>query len=192
MLQVVLIRPGSTEYDQQGRIQGTLNIPLSDEGHREVISTVKEISDQPWKMETIYTTSCQAAIETAKLIAKTLEIKYKKLDKLKNLNHGLWQGMLIEDVKTKHPKVYRQWQEQPEKVCPPQGETVGSAKERTRLAISKLLRKHKEGVVGVVAPEPLASLVRHVLRHDVLADLWKRPNHNRWEIIAQPSITICD
>lgn len=27
MVQIVLIRPGSTDYDEQGRIQGTLDIP---------------------------------------------------------------------------------------------------------------------------------------------------------------------
>ena len=27
MVQIVLIRPGSTDYDQQGRIQGTLDVP---------------------------------------------------------------------------------------------------------------------------------------------------------------------
>ncbi len=32
----VLIRPGSTDYDQQGRIQGTLDIPLDDQGAEQV------------------------------------------------------------------------------------------------------------------------------------------------------------
>ena len=57
-------------------------------------------------------------------IGATLDLKVKTLDKLQNLDHGLWQGMLVSDVKTKQPKVYRQWQEQPETVCPPQGETL--------------------------------------------------------------------
>ena len=29
MSQIVLIRPGSTEFDEQQRIQGTLDLPLS-------------------------------------------------------------------------------------------------------------------------------------------------------------------
>ena len=36
MVQIVLIRPGSTDYDEQGRIQGTLDIPLNDQGADEV------------------------------------------------------------------------------------------------------------------------------------------------------------
>ena len=103
-------------------------------------------------------------------------MKVKTLDKLQNLDHGLWQGMLVADVKTKQPKVYRQWQEQPETVCPPQGETVGDAEERLQAALAKLMKKHKsEGLVAVVLPEPLASVLRHVLRHDELGRPVARP-----------------
>ena len=35
--------------------------------------------------------------------------------------------MLIDDVKRKQPKVYRQWQEQPEIICPPEGEMLSEA-----------------------------------------------------------------
>ena len=36
MTQVVLIRPGATVYDEQDRIQGVLDIPLSERGRAEV------------------------------------------------------------------------------------------------------------------------------------------------------------
>ena len=36
MLQIVLIRPGSTDYDRQERIQGTLDIPLDKQGTAEL------------------------------------------------------------------------------------------------------------------------------------------------------------
>ena len=32
--------------------------------------------------------------------------------------------MLFDEVKSKQPRVYRQWQEQPDTVCPPEGETL--------------------------------------------------------------------
>jgi broad specificity phosphatase PhoE len=109
------------------------------------------------------------------------------LDQLHNLDHGLWQGMLVDDVKAKQPKVYRQWQEQPETVCPPQGETVRAAKARVAAAMLKLLKKHKSArLVAVVVPEPLASVVRHVLRNDELGDLWHSSGakaHPPWERI---------
>ena len=93
--------------------------------------------------------------------------------------------MLVKDVKLKQPRVYRQWQDQPETVCPPQGETVNDAEERLEGAVLKLTKKFKaEGLVAVVLPEPAASVLRHVLRHDELGDLWAGRNGEApWEII---------
>jgi broad specificity phosphatase PhoE len=182
MLQLVLIRPGSTDYDLQQRIQGTLDMPLNEQGLVEARRIAEQLRDK--ELEVIYSPSSQPAEQTAKTIAEGLDIKARKLVRLQNLNQGLWQGMLIEDVRHKQPKVYRQWQEQPENVCPPQGEMLGEADERVHAAMAKLVKRHKEGVVGLVVPEPLLSLVRRFVTHAELGDLWTA-NEGRgfWEIL---------
>ena len=43
MLQIVLVRPGSTEYDAQERIQGTLDVPLNEQGNTEVAQVIHEL-----------------------------------------------------------------------------------------------------------------------------------------------------
>ena len=183
MLQIVLIRPGSTDYDVQQRIQGSLDIPLNERGSAEVVQTVEELRDKG--MATVYAPVSQPALQTAEIIAKALGIKRKKIERLRNFNQGLWQGMLVEDVRHKQPKVYRQWQEQPENVCPPEGEMLNTADERVRTALVKLLKRHKQGVIGLVVPEPLLSLVRRFFSHGELGDLWKAPNgHGRFEVLA--------
>jgi len=182
MLEIVLIHPGSTDYDEQERIQGTLDMPLNEQGNGEVARVVSELHETG--IETVYAPPCEPAQESAKTIAKGLGAKFKKLDRMQNLDHGLWQGMCVGDVRRKQPKVYRQWQEQPETVCPPQGEMLGEVEQRVRTAMTKLLRRHKEGVIALVVPEPLLSVVRRFVKHDELGDLWKATNgHGRWEVI---------
>src|SRR4051812_37012523 len=114
MLNVALVRPGCTDYDQQGRIQGTLDIRLCEQGRQEVAKIAAELKDAG--LEVIYTSPCVSARESADLLSELLNVRVKPLDKLRNLDHGLWQGMLVEDVKTKQPRVYRQWQEHPETI----------------------------------------------------------------------------
>jgi broad specificity phosphatase PhoE len=178
MLRIVLIRPGSTDYDVQQRIQGSLDMPLNEQGVAEVVQLVEQLRDKG--METIYAPVSQPAQQTAEILAKALGIKRKKIERLQNFNQGLWQGMLVEDVRHKQPKVYRQWQEQPENVCPPEGEMLSEADDRVHAAMIKLLKRHKEGVIGLVVPEPLRSLVRRFLNHEELGDLWKAPNGHGW------------
>ena len=182
MLKILLIRPGATDYDLQERIQGTLDIPLNEQGMAEAAQAAEQLRDKG--LEIIYAPPSEPAKHTAQTIAKTLDIKMRKLGHMENLNHGLWQGMLIEDVHRKQPKVYRQWQEQPENVCPPEGEMLGAADERVRQAMTKLIKRHKEGVIGICVPEPLLSLVRRFIIHSKLGDLWKPTNgHGRVEIL---------
>ncbi len=174
MVQIVLIRPGSTDFDLQGRIQGNLDIPLCDEGRVQVKLALDDL--RAMGLTAIYCAPCEAATETAGIIGSALRIKVKPIEGLRNLDQGLWQGMLIEDVKHKQPKVYRQWQEQPENVCPPDGEMLNEAAERVDEAIEKLIRKNRDGAVGVVVPEPLASLVANRLHGGDIGDLWKAHN----------------
>jgi collagenase-like PrtC family protease len=60
-----------------------------------------------------------------------------------------------------------------------------AAAERVEAAMAKLLKRHKEGVIAVVVPEPLATLVRRFVTHEEIGDLWKAlEEHGRWQIVA--------
>ncbi len=182
MVKIVLIRPGSTDYDQQRRIQGTLDVPLNEQGNAEVAQLIDALREL--KLDTVYAPACQPALATGQAIAKAFEIKFRKLDQMRNLDHGLWQGMLIDEVRLKQPKVYRQWQEKPWCICPPQGEMLEQAAERIRTAMAKVLKRHKDGVIGLVVSEPLASLVRWLFNRDEPGNLWKAAlEHGRWEVL---------
>lgn len=155
MSTVVLVRPGSTDFDEQNRIQGSLDIPLNKRGEQQVQKIVDELRSVP--LDLVYTSPCEPALGSATAIGAALGITVKELDGLRNLDQGLWQGLQVEDIRRKHPKVFKQWQESPETICPPQGEMVADALERIRKSLEKPLKK---GVsFAVVAPEPLATLI---------------------------------
>ena len=187
MLKILLIRSGITEYECQGRIQGTLDVPLSDEGQQQIEALVEPLRDQP--IDLLYYAPCRATQQSAEILSEKLGFKTKKIDSLHNLDHGLWQGMLLEDVKVKQPKVYRQWQEHPETVCPPNGESLKQARERLGQTLAKLAKKHKEGTVGILVPEPLASLLHCLLLHEAVGGLWRVNGEKStpFELIEMPA-----
>jgi probable phosphoglycerate mutase len=190
MLEIVLIRPGSTDYDLDGRIQGNLDVPLNEQGIAEVARVIEEV--RGLGIETVYGSCCEPAVQAGNTIAEALGVKFRKLDRMDNLNQGLWQGMLIEEVRRKHPKVYRQWQEQPQNVCPPEGEMLSAVFDRVKATMAKLCKRHKEGVIALVVPEPLGSLVRSYVNHGEIGDLWKATEgHGRWEILTvKPEVLV--
>lgn len=171
MLEVLIIRPGSTNFDEEGRIKGSLDIPISDQGKRQAERLAESL--QGVKLDCLYVAPCDSAKRSADAIAERTFCRRKTLESLKNLDHGLWQGKLLTEVKRLHPKVYRQFQEHPTDMCPPNGETIQAAVERVRVAIDRLRKKHDGGRIGLVVPQPMASVVRYSLVGGSFGDIWK-------------------
>ncbi len=182
MERIILIRPGATEYDSQGRITGTINLPLSEQGRQQVRQIAEQIADE--EIVVVYASPCDAAMETAEVIARATGSRTKKSSKLHNLNLGLWQGKLIKEIRQTQPKLFRKWQEKPDTIRPPEGETLDEARVRVEAAIAKMRRKHKAGTIAIVTPEPLARLIRHFLSNTALGDLWEAEcEQANWEVI---------
>ena len=188
MLTILLIHAGRTEYDCQGRIQGTLDVPLSDDGRLQAVAAADELTLKGAAVAALYSGPCLSAQQTAEIVGDRLKLKPKTLAKLHNLNQGLWQGMLFDEVKAKQPRVFRQWQERPETVCPPEGETLSEAAERLKKALAKLTKKHKTGTIALVLAAPLASVLRSLLRAEQPPCLCQAQSASKplWEALPAP------
>jgi broad specificity phosphatase PhoE len=162
MPDVVLIRPGCTDFDEQNRIQGVLDLPLNHRGHAQVLGLVAQL--QGVALDVVFTAPSEPARSTALAICEQCRASLKEVDDFRNLDHGLWQGLQVDDVRRKYPKVFKQWQESPETVNLPEGEPVAEAVERIRRGLRKCLKRKR--TIGIVASEPLATMIGCVLRGD--------------------------
>lgn len=187
LTRILLIRPGATEFDEQGRMKGSLDMPLSGLGSQQASSLAREVAS--FRIRSIFSAPCESARETAKLIADEQrtagnETKVKVIEPFRNLDHGLWHGKLIEEVKRNHPKVYRLGAEHPEDLCPPGGESITDAKQRVTKALRKCIKRGKDGIVAFVIPDPLATLVECGLSGKELPNVWKNETDQAsWSII---------
>lgn len=182
MLRVVLVRPGATEFDEQKRIKGSLDMPLCEHGREQVTRTAKELERVP--LDAIYTAPSESAQDTARILADGRRGKTKVIESFRNVDHGLWHGKLIEEVRRQLPRVYREGQDFPTNVCPPGGESLEQAKDRVERALRKIIRKHRHGAIALVIPDPLASIVRTLLNGQQWRDLWKsETDAGTWELV---------
>lgn len=159
MPEVVIIRPGCTDFDEQNRIKGSLEIPMNSHGEEQIRRVVEQLANTP--LEVIYADPSQPSLSTAEAIGEELDVKVKLTDDLRNLDQGLWEGLQVEDVEHKYPRVFRQWRESPESICPPEGELASQAIDRICRALRKPLRK--QDCFAIVASEPLATLIGWVV-----------------------------
>ena len=181
LTRVLVIRPGATEFDDQGRIKGSLDMPLSENGRHQVASLAADLKNV--RIKVIYSSPCESARETAEALAEDRDARIKVIDAFRNVDHGLWHGKLIDEVKRNHPKVYRSGQETPEEFCSPQGEPISKARERVTKSLRKCIRKHS-GVIAIVVPDPLASILESLISGEEMSDLWKaETDEGQWRLI---------
>ena len=185
---VLLVRPGATDFDDQGRMKGSLDMPLSKRGQQQANSLSEEVGGI--KIKTIYAAPCESARETALRMAKHQrdtqgsDVRIRVIDAFRNIDHGLWSGKLIDEVKRNHPRVYRQGQESPDDLCPPEGESIRDARARVVKAVRKVLRKSKDDVIAIVIPDPMAWVVEGILCGNQLTGLWQaETDAGTWELI---------
>src|SRR5690606_15640241 len=130
-----VVRPGETDYDVQGRIQGDLDLPLTAHGVAQVDELIETLRGED--LDVIFASPSEPSRTTAKIIGKQLHVPVKELDGLANCNLGLWQGMPHKEIRQKQPRVFRQWEEAPESVCPPCGEPPEEIAKRIDRALRK-------------------------------------------------------
>ncbi len=176
MSQVILIRPGATLYDEQQRVQGVLDIPLSERGHDAVVRMARAIASSlgDSSLAALYSGPGENVTRTAEIVGKVVGIRPKRINEFRNLDQGLWQGLQIDEIKRRNTRLFRQWLEDPATICPPQGETVERAMERIKAAFRPLLRRHRGEAIGLVVGEPLARLVACYLRCEPRVQLDER------------------
>jgi len=164
MTQVVLIRPGATTYDEQNRVQGILDIPLSDRGRAEVERLAQRLAGA--ELAALYCGPSESVVRTAEAVGRAVGLRPKRLDEMRNLDQGLWQGLQIDEIKRRNMRLFRQWLDDPRTICPPQGEPIEDALERVKAALRPLLRRHRDEAIGLVVAEPIAQLIAGVLRQE--------------------------
>jgi broad specificity phosphatase PhoE len=181
-LTLLLVRPGATVLDEQGRIKGDLDLPLSPAGQQQVDSLVARLGDLP--VDSIYCAPCTCARETAAALAAQTAARVRLDDDLRNLDHGLWQGKRFEELKQTQPRIYRLWAEHPENVAPPFGETYAQAAARIEQFLGRILARGKRGLIAVVVAEPLASMIRARLARQPIENFWQAERQTAtWETI---------
>lgn len=179
---VVLIRPGATLFDEQGRMKGSLDMPLCEQGRQQAQNLAEELSGI--RLDAIYHAPCESAEETAACLVEGRSIRPRLIEGFRNIDHGLWHGKLIDEIRRNQPRLYRNGCDFPETVCPPGGESVQAAANRVMKTLGRLLKKSRNQVIALVIPDPLASLVAAELNNEALPDIWKvETDAGNWQLI---------
>ena len=169
---LLLVRHGVTDWNREGRWQGRLDPPLSDDGRREAALLGRRIADDPdLRPARIVSSTLARAAQTAEAISAATGVPVEPDPRLMEIGAGEWEGRTHSELEASDGVRYRAWRSQASDARPPGGETIEEVVDRVREAL---------GAATTGGPWPTA-LVSHggILR--VLANqLFDLPGRWMW------------
>jgi len=115
---IAFVRHGQTELNRSGRLQGRLDVPLSDLGRRQARALGRGFASEP--VRRVFSSPLRRAYETAAAIAGAHNLAVEVDDRLVELDYGEWDGLPLGDVPVTD---WQAWRADPE-FAPPGGERL--------------------------------------------------------------------
>lgn len=106
---VILVRHGQTDFNREGRVQGVVDIPLNEDGHRQAGLMAPEVAAfSPTKL---VASDLGRAVETARAIAARCGAEVVVDERLRERGFGSFEGATREGMTAHHPLWFQQWKE---------------------------------------------------------------------------------
>ncbi|MBP1724859.1 MAG: Phosphoglycerate mutase [Deltaproteobacteria bacterium] len=149
MTKLYLVRHGQTAWNVGEIFRGRADIPLDETGRREAGLAGEALREAT--IHAVYSSPLSRSFETAQLIAKFHNLPVEPLEAIIDISYGDWEGLSNERVRESYPELHKLWHEQPHKVCFPRGESLDEVRARTMTAVSRLMVKHEDRTIVLVA-----------------------------------------
>ncbi|HEA67594.1 MAG TPA: histidine phosphatase family protein [Desulfobacterales bacterium] len=184
MTKIHLIRHGQTEWNISRRVQGHSDSVLTDTGRKQAMDLGKKLSHI--KFDIAYSSSSIRAYETAELILNRTLKEIHKLDSLKEINLGVWEGMRYSDVETEYPDQFKCFFNSPSKFELNGGETFHQLQSRAVQSLKTIVEANRDKKIILVSHGMFIRSLLVFIENRPLKDFWNTPAiHNCSQSIVE-------
>jgi probable phosphoglycerate mutase len=138
---IYYIRHGETEWNADGRLQGTQDIPLNDRGRHPAADAGSILADlfardgRSEQSLAFVASPLGRARSTMELVRCALRLPlddYAVDDRLREIGYGRWEGSTLKQMQASDPEVFAKRQADKWTVPPPGGESYAAVQMRMR------------------------------------------------------------
>jgi probable phosphoglycerate mutase len=159
---VILIRHGETRWNAEGRYQGQLDSPLTEEGVRQAEAIAYRLAADG--VDRLYASDLGRARATADQIAQATGLSLVLDHRLRERHFGLFHGLTPQTIQERHPAEYAGFNAADPDFRIPGGESLRELHQRAVSCLEELTERHRgERLILVTHGGALAALVKHVL-----------------------------
>lgn len=144
-----LIRHGETDWNAEGRLQGSQDIPLNATGQRQARAAAQALSAQHF--DAIYSSDLARACATAEIIASTLKLPVQLNAALRERHFGPLQTLTHAEAAAQHGELHRRIRARETALRPDGGESLEDLLVRVQTVMETLATRHAGQTILIVS-----------------------------------------
>jgi broad specificity phosphatase PhoE len=147
-----------TAWNIEGRLQGTLDLPLAELGVKQALKNIPVIRELG--VHRIVCSTARRARQTARLYASWIGLPVHKTPELREFDHGTWEGKNIQELLRDSASGYATWLSDPGSIEIPGGsETVLAAQQRVVDAVLDAATSFRGQTILIVGHKHINALL---------------------------------
>ena len=148
MTDILLIRHGETLWNQQRRMQGQNDSPLTPNGLEQARKLARRLKDVAFTA--LYSSDLGRAHQTARCIADATGHDVIADQGLRERHFGIFEGLTNAEIQTRHPKDYVLFAKRDPDYAMPGGESAAQFRKRVVQTLEAIAGRHRGETITVV------------------------------------------
>lgn len=148
-MNIYLVRHGQTDYNKNGRFQGTTDVDLNTLGLEQAGQIGKRLQSK--RIDIIYASNLKRVAQTAAVISKYTNANIITREELREIDMGEWECLNYEQVKAKYASYYEEWSKHEGDMPYPGGECGADVEKRAMKVIGEIINQEYEESVIVTS-----------------------------------------
>lgn len=149
-MRIFLLRHGETDWNLQGRCQGSTDIDLNERGKQQAREIAAYLGSE--RIDALYSSDLRRALQTAEIIKQSHGLVVRVDSDFRELDHGAFEGLTFSDIRASHADFLVQWRREPAQLVIPGGERLVDVGERAWKGMERIVRLHSRNeTVAVVS-----------------------------------------
>ena len=148
MTDVLLVRHGETLWNQQGRMQGQHDSPLTPLGLQQARQLARRLKQV--RFAALYSSDLGRAHQTARCVADETGHAIIAHADLRERSFGIFEGLTNSEIEARYPDHYQPFARRDPDYVMPCGESASQFRKRCVACLEKLARDHADDTIVVV------------------------------------------
>lgn len=155
------VRHGESSFNAEGRVQGQLDVPLSEHGRRQSEAVARALAVEP--VDAVYTSPLRRARETAEMVGAKLGLPVQADPRLVEIHAGVFQGLRWPEITERYPEAAARWKAGDPDFVVPEGESRRSLMTRGHAAFEAIRAGDQHRVLVVAHGGLIAAAFKALL-----------------------------